>query len=149
MAHHFRARPAQGHVSETETDDSRTSDVTIDLRAHAALDLVDAYWNATSRMRELRSILDAGHDARTLRAEWEAVREDLAAVISKVSPNDVPERVALCALVDERIETQIGLAHARIMEIEPERAALAAELKAIRAGLTAVSAAVGDVLFNA
>ena len=79
----------------------------------------------------------------------EAVREDLAAVISKVSLNDVPERAALCALVDERIETQVCTAHARILEIEPERAALAAELKAIRAGLSAVSAAVGDALFYA
>ena len=149
MAHQFRAQPAQGHVSETETDESHTSDATVELRAHAALDLVDAYWNATSRMREVRSILDAGHDARTLRTEWEAVREDLAAVISKVSLNDVPERAALCALVDERIETQVCTAHARILEIEPERAALAAELKAIRAGLSAVSAAVGDALFYA
>ena len=149
MADPFRVQPAQSHVSETASDESGGSDVTADPRAHAALDLVDAYWNATSRMRDLRSILDAGHDARALKAEWEAVREDLATVISKISLEDAPEHAALCAFVDERVETQVRQARACVLAIEPERAALAAELNAIRAGLSAVSAAVGDALFYA
>jgi len=145
MADPFRVQPAQSH----ESDESGASSATIDPRAHAALDLVDAYWNATSRMRALRSILDAGRDARTLRAEWEAVREDLTAVISKISLDDAPERVALCAFVDQRVETHIRQARACALAIEPERAALDAEMRAIRAGLTAVSEAVGDALIYA